>query len=194
MSAIHSHNVHPALQEIADYCRIGGGFAWHGDHDADFAIVRRLAERFVRVSFQQISTPVEIVESLFERAPGPLFSGEAVEHVQNCVKGREGVRFQSAERTKAEPAKIVLKITQIVPAQTQVVDKISRAFEVTQMDVIQLAGKMLLCLQHIETDGQKSSDEGSISSAMLLLIGKNRGCRKLPSAIKSRDVGDVTIS
>ena len=121
----------------------------------------------------------KIDESFFECAPRPLFSGEAVEDVQNCVKGGEGVRFQSAERTKPEPAKIVLKFTQVVPAQTQVADKISSAFEVTQMDVIQLAGKMLLCLQHIETYGQKSSNEG------LNFIGDAAAHRKKPRLSKA---------
>ena len=57
--------------------------------------------------------------------------------------------------------------------------KISSAFEVTQIDVIQLAGKMLLCLQHIETYGQKSSNEG------LNFVGDAAAHRKEPRLSKT---------
>jgi hypothetical protein len=53
---------------------------------------------------------------------------------------------------------------------------------------------MLLCLQDIEQYGQKPSYDGLNFIDDAAAHWENRGFPKLPAAIQSRDVGDVTIS
>jgi hypothetical protein len=52
-----------------------------------------------------------------------------------------------------------LQFAQVMTAQAHVVREIARAFEVTKVDVIQFAGKMLFGLQHVEPDREEPRDD-----------------------------------
>jgi hypothetical protein len=68
VSAVYAHDIHSAARKIADHHRIAGGFARQGDHNADSAIVRRLAQRFISVSFRQTRALLKIAKGFFDRA------------------------------------------------------------------------------------------------------------------------------
>jgi hypothetical protein len=89
----------------------------------------------------------------------PMFTREFVERGKNRVERCERMRFQAPKRTKSEPAKIMLQFAQVVRAQAQIMGKISCAFKMTQMNVIQFAAKMLLRLRNIQPDRLDTGDD-----------------------------------
>ncbi len=86
-----------------------------------------------------------------------------MERGKNRVERCERVRFQAPKGTKSEPAKIMLQIAQIVPPQAQIVGKISCAFKMTQVDVIQFPRKWCSACETSRRIGWRRAMTDSIS-------------------------------
>ena len=102
---------------------------------------------------------IKIGEGFFDGTSKPGFIRELVERGKNRVERCERVRFQAPKGAKSEPAEIMLQIAQIVPPQAQIVGKISCAFKMTQVDVIQFPAKMVLRLRNIQADRLEARDD-----------------------------------
>ena len=156
MSTVDAHDIHAAIQEVANQGRIVRGLTRHGNHDANRAIGGGFAERFNRVLFKQGRARIEFGEGLLDRTSVPVLVCKFVKQGHERVERGDHMGFQAAKRTERDAAEVLLQFADVVPAQAQIMDEISRALTVAQRHVIEFLAKMLFRFQHLKPNGLES--------------------------------------
>jgi hypothetical protein len=156
VSAVYAHDIHTATQKTANKIRIVSGIPRHSYHNANVAIGGRLAECFNRIFLKQKRARIVFGEGLLDRAPVPIFASKLVKQIQESVERGDHMGFQAPKRCERQPAEVFLQFADVMPAQAQIVDEISRALKVTRIDMIEFLPKVLLRLQYLKPNGLES--------------------------------------
>jgi hypothetical protein len=126
VGAVDPHAVHAGDQHLAHQPGVSGGLGRHRDHDPRWPAARDRAEQRRRPDRQHITTASK-ADRLRARQGFHRTAGDRAQRIEHGINARLDVPLAAAQRGQPERGQPILEVTQVVPAQCQVLQEVAGA-------------------------------------------------------------------
>ena len=171
--AIDPHAVHAAIEQLANEQVILGCLARHRDHDPDGPLGGFRAEQLLGVRIKQLDPFIEPHGRRDWRRKLPGAAAELVKHLQDDAQRGEDVRLGPAQGGEAEPGQPFLELTDIVPAEGEVMEQVSGARPLGLGEATEQIGLAFLQVDQSRAKGLQLVDE-SLDLPLVPITGRRR--------------------
>ena len=158
MCAVNAGEIHASGYQARDQGWVSSCFGWQGDHDAGIAIRGGGTEELLRMALEPARAAVVVNRgclSSFRRRD----LGESTEGFLDPFDARKDMGLTAAEGGKAEGSEAGLDASEVVTAQSEIMDEIASAGPATTRDARQPACDPRLGSEEFEVDGGEPGDQ-----------------------------------